>query len=132
MADHLLEPTQAGGGFLYPDPNPALAQILVSPQMGAIMTDATTQVLQIYVTSLEGRRHDGDRHPGAMAAAARAEIRIGGYKNDRLIGEVVVPVDYAASDEFGRKQPSQGQHGSVYQGSHALTTALYSVLPQRI
>lgn len=133
LADHYLEPTLGGNNFLYPDPNPALAQILIGPGMDAIVTENTAKVLSIFVSGISSRPIDPtDRHRGQMLANTTAEVKVGGYKNDRFVGEIRVGVDYGASDQYGRKSPSPGQHGSTYAGHYALTTALYSVLPQKI
>ncbi|SHX07190.1 Uncharacterised protein [Mycobacteroides abscessus subsp. abscessus] len=121
---------EGGLAYFYKDPNPALAEILVGTRLHALTGEYTTKVAVNYVTSLEARpKQTSDRHPGAMSNAVSAEVFIGGYKTDRWIGQITVGVQYALADEMGRKNPTEGQHGSVYQGSGALRSALYAELP---
>lgn len=110
---------------LYPAPNPALTEILVSDKLGAIVSDYTSKVAAVFLSSIAGRPRKGDRHPGLMAEGTYASIHIGGFKNDRIVGEVGSTVDYMSSDEFGRHS------SNPYEGNHALSNALYSVLPYK-
>lgn len=122
-----LEPAVAIGGgryYLYDYPNPALTEALIGPRLGEIVADWQLKVLATYVGRLADRPHIGDKHPGAMAAAATAlPPRIGGYRGDRWIGEIVVEIEYASADEFGRDAYAP------YEGHHDLREALYLNLP---
>lgn len=108
---------------LYPYPNPALTEILVSDRMAAIVGDYTLKVASVFVSSIQARPHKGDLHPGLMTSQTYANTHIGGFKNDRVVGEVGSNVDYMAADEFGRHSHNP------YQGHHDLVNALHSVLP---
>lgn len=108
---------------LYPYPNPALSEILVGEGMRAVLTDYTEKVRSNYVARLANRPRRGDKHPGLMAENTHASVHVGGYKGDRLIGEITVATEYAATDEFGRHS------NNPYGGSGDLRGALYSVLP---
>lgn len=108
---------------LYPYPNPALTQILVSEQLGKVVADYTSKVAAVYTQRLTGRKRIGDRHPGLMQNNIKAAVHIGGLKNDRVVGEITVSTDYAAADEFGRHAYNP------YEGSHDLRDSLYSILP---
>lgn len=119
--DHYLEPVVHPTHFLYDDPNPALAAILVSSQMDAIVSDYTAKVAATYIQRIGPRTDSGD-----LAAGVQANVFIGGYKNDRIVGEVSSTAEHAAADELGRHE------FNPYEGSHDLRDSLYSVLPQRI
>jgi hypothetical protein len=108
---------------LYPYPNPALTEVLVGDRMEAIVADYTAKVAAVFVSSIAGRSRRGDKHPGLMAEGTYANTHVGGFKNDRIVGEVGSTVDYMGADEFGRKSHNP------YEGHHDLTHALYSVLP---
>jgi hypothetical protein len=129
LADHFLEPTAATGNndhFLFNDPNPALAAVLVGDRMEAIVADYTSKVAAVYISRISTRPRKGDKHPGLMAENVRAVTFVGGHKNDRVVGEVSSNVEYAAADELGRHQYNP------YAGSHDLRDSLYSVLPTEI
>ncbi|OQW34507.1 MAG: hypothetical protein A4E20_10835 [Nitrospira sp. SG-bin2] len=115
---------------IYPYPNPALTEILKSERLGAVVADYTQKVAAVYIQNIADRPRRGDRHPGLMASNVKAAIMIGGFKNDRVIGEVLVDVEYATSDEYGRHSPTPGQV-TTYEGSHDLRGALHAVLPHR-
>lgn len=110
---------------LFPAPNPALTQILKGDQLAAVVTDYTQKVASVFVSSIQGRPHIGDKHPGLMTGSTYANVHIGGFKNDRVVGEVGSTVDYMAADEFGRHA------NNPYEGHHDLSNALYSVLPYK-
>lgn len=121
MADHYLEPVVHATHFLYNDPNPALSKILVSAKMDAIVSDYTSKVATAYVQRVEPRSKSHN-----LIENVSASVFIGGFKNDRFVGEVVSGATYAAADEFGRDAYNP------YEGSHDLRDSLYSILPQKI
>lgn len=128
-----LDPNLYGGSaYFYADPNPALAQILLGDRMRDSTYEYTARVTANYLTRLWARPHFNDQHVGELEGSVRPEVFIGGYKSDRWVGEINVDVDYALADEMGRHTPAEGQRGSVYEGSHDLTGALYAELPARI
>lgn len=128
-----LDPNLYGGvAYFYEDPNPALAEILLGGGVRDVTYEYTARVTVNYLTRLEARKHVHDRHPGEMAGSVRPDVFIGGYKDDRWVGEVSVDVEYAMADEMGRHTPAPGQRGSVTQGSHDLSGALYAELPAQI
>lgn len=127
-----LDPNLYGGiAYFYEDPNPCLAEILIGERTQGVVYEYTARVTANYLTRLGDRKHSGDRHPGDMAGSVRPDVFIGGYKDDRWIGEVTVEVEYAMADEMGRHTPADGQNKSVYDGSHDLSGALYSELPAK-
>lgn len=129
LAKHYLEPTQTWEGgehFFYRPPNAALTKVLTGSRMNGIVSDAGAKVVAIFAGDIASRPHRAKVPQSETLENTRAEVKIGGYKNDRWVCDITVGVDYAAADHFGRKR------FNPYQGSYALTTALYSVLPQRI
>ncbi|QNJ56829.1 hypothetical protein SEA_REINDEER_19 [Mycobacterium phage Reindeer] len=127
----VLEPNLYGGvAYFYAEPNPALSEILIGPELHALTADYTARVVADYVTRVSGR--SDPESPESLAGSVSAEVFIGGYKTDRWIGEIVVGVEYALADEFGRHDPAEGQNNSTYEGSGDLRGALYAVLPARI
>lgn len=122
MADHYLEDIK-----LYGPPNPALSEILKSARLRTIVAEKTAQVAAVYVNRITPRSKSGRLRDGVQA-----DVLIGGFSKDRWVGEVRSTAEYAATDEFGRKNPAPGQRGSVYEGSHDLRDSLYSVLKHRI
>lgn len=112
---------------IYPYPNKALAEVLLSGKMGTVIHDYTQKVASTYATML------GSRSSGPLLATIEANVwPYWGYNKDRWVGEVKVGSEaypYGASDEFGRKNPAPGQNNSRYEGSGQLRAALYSVLP---
>lgn len=128
-----LEPNLYGGiAYFYADPNPAFTQILIGNLVRDIVYEYTARVTANYLTRLQGRKHLDDDHIGELEGSVRLEVYIGGYKDDRWVGEIVVDCEYAMADEMGRHTPAPGQHGSVYEGSHDLSGALYAELPAHI
>jgi hypothetical protein len=124
LTEHFLEPTDATGNnqhFLFNDPNPALSAVLVSPTMQGIVAEYTSKVATVYLNRIEGRSRSHE-----LQESVKAHTFIGGFKDDRHVGEVVVSAPYAAADEFGRHEYNP------YAGSHDLRDSLYSVLPQEI
>lgn len=126
-----LEPNLGGGAyFFYPKPNPALSQILVGERLQATTAEWTAKVGFAYISKLQARTRTNDRHPSYMESTVDASVFVGGYENDRWVGEVRVGADYALADEWGRHTPAEGQHGSTYEGHHDLRDSLYENLPQ--
>lgn len=108
---------------IYPYPNKALTEILLSHDLEEVVGEYTLKVASVFTSLISARPRKGDKHPGLMAADMYAYTDVGGFKHDRVVGEVGSAVDYMAADEYGR-------HAShPYEGHHDLTHALYSVLP---
>lgn len=115
--DHYLEV------HLYPPPNPALAEILLSGRMEEVIWEYAAQVAAAYAQKMAPRPRIGDKHPFLSTQSVKIDTPIGGAKHDRKIGEITVEVEYASADEFGRKA------FNPYEGHHDLANALYSILP---
>ncbi|AER26074.1 hypothetical protein SSEA_SKINNY_22 [Mycobacterium phage Skinny] len=127
----VLEPNLYGGiAYFYQEPNPALSEILLSTDVEMLVASYTERVATNYIARVSGRSDPSD--PTSLAGAVRASVFIGGYKNDRHVGEITVGVEYAMADEFGRHSPADGQNNSTYEGSGDLRAALYAELPARI
>lgn len=110
--------------YLYPAPNPALTAVLKGEELRGVVADYTSKVFAVYVQKVASRpRHSSDPHPGNMIEHTSASVHIGGYKNDRHVGEITVDVPYAAADEFGRHAYNP------YEGHHDLAHSLYQILP---
>jgi hypothetical protein len=87
----------------FPLPNPAITHALtvgVRPAVEAV-THLGVMLAQAEVAKRTGR----------LAATARGEVGIGGVRNDRVVGHVILggqgargTVDYAASEQFGHRQ----------------------------
>lgn len=119
---------------IYPYPNPGLTAALLDGRMGTVVHDFTQRVAHTYAQSL-GARSTGKSGGGLVSSIEANVWPYWGYKHDRWVGEVKVgdvKHPYGAADEFGRRNPDDKQHGSTYDGSHALRSALYSVLPYPI
>ncbi|UXA08681.1 hypothetical protein KXD96_11775 [Mycobacterium sp. SMC-2] len=119
MADHELEVN------IYPAPNPALTEILVSEDMGKIVGEYGQKVETVFRASIAGRQRKHDVHPGLMESSVYSRTFIGGDKGDRYVCEVGSTVPYMGADEFGREAYGQ------YAPHHDLRDALYSVLPYK-
>lgn len=126
LQEYGFESVLPGGTFFFAEPNPALSAVLVGDRLLAIVTDHTSRVAINYIQRLGDRPHIGDDHIGQMASTVSTEVFIGGYKNDRHVGQVMVGSVYAAADEFGRDAYAQ------YDGHHDLSGALYAELPTRL
>lgn len=119
-----------GPSFFYPKPNPALSEILVGERLKGVVADWTAKVGFSYVAKLQARTHTDDEHPSHMESTVDASVFIGGFEDDRWVGEVRVGADYALADEWGRHRPAPGQHGSTTEGHHDLRDSLYENLPR--
>lgn len=131
MADDYvsLEPSLYGGlAYFYAKKNAAFSEILLGDKLLGITSEWTATVLASYIAKVSPRSDPSNAT--SMAGATRAEVFIGGYEGDRWIGQIVVGVEYAMADEFGRHAPAEGQNDSTYEGSGALRAALYENLPR--
>ncbi|OBK30146.1 hypothetical protein A5659_03640 [Mycobacterium sp. 1165196.3] len=108
---------------IFPYPNPALTELLVSDDMGKIVGEYGQKVETVFRASIAGRERKGDPHPGLMSSEVYSRTYIGGMKDDRYVCDVGSNVDYMSADEWGRKSRNP------YAGHHDLRNALYSVLP---
>ena len=121
---------------IYPDPNPALAEVLLDGRLGTIVADYTAKIASTYHTMLAARSSRDEGTGTRLIDTIEANVwPYWGYKRDRWVGEVKVgsaAVPYGAADEFGRSNPEDGQKGSTYEGSRQLRTALYIYLPFKI
>jgi hypothetical protein len=115
--------------YLYARPNPALSEILLGGRVHDLVDEYGLRVESTYVAALQARKHVDDDHPGQMAGSIEGKSFIGGYENDRWVGELVVHVEYALADEYGRSNPSAGQNDSTTPAHHDLRDALYANLP---
>lgn len=79
-----------------PEPNPAITALLVSARMRAIMEERANTAQMLYQAQVAKRT-------GRLARSARAHTEIGGKRNDRWIGELIIGggIDYGAAHEFG-------------------------------
>jgi hypothetical protein len=79
-----------------PYPNPALAAVLVSAEMQAIVLERAEVAKALYQAQVAKRT-------GALAASAQAHTEIGGVKHDRHVGYLTVGegLAYGAAHEFG-------------------------------
>jgi hypothetical protein len=87
---------------IYPDPNPALTEILKSGRMREIVSGRANLARDLYQALVAHRT-------GELAGSARASTEIGGVDLDRWIGVLTVGTDHVLPHEFGR-----GEHpGSI-------------------
>lgn len=66
-----------------PTPNPALAKILVSPQMRSVVQQHAEIAQALY-------RAGGSKQSGRTARDARVSTHIGGVRGDRWVGRLTV------------------------------------------
>jgi hypothetical protein len=99
--------------------NPALNEVAVGPRLRELVNQYGYQVRTVW---------DGIARvkSGYNVASADVHTYIGGYDKKRWVTEMTAHTDYAAADELGRKADP------AYEGSNAMQTALYTVLPTRI
>ena len=113
---------------IYPYPNPAITELLVSSRMRAIVSEYTMKIEATYRAGLLPRTSPRKSGPN-LIDTVKVFVGIGGYKNDRIVGEVSVgdgtTNPYGGADEFGRNKYAP------YEGSHGLSNALYTHLPFR-
>lgn len=80
-----------------PAPNQALGAILMGSPMRRLMQEKTEIAQAFYVDEVTKRT-------GQLARAARVETFVGGLRNDRWCGRLIVDsqqAEYAASHEYG-------------------------------
>lgn len=80
-----------------PRPNQALAAILMGSPMRRLVQERAEAAQAIYVDEVTKRT-------GRLARAARVETFVGGLRNDRWCGRLIVDhrqAEYAASHEYG-------------------------------
>jgi len=82
-----------------PDPNPALAQVLVGPEIHAALEAIGTIAHALYVAEVAKRS-------GRLAGSALMQIEIGGVKQDRHVCHLTTGVGlaYGAAHQFGHWQ----------------------------
>lgn len=88
-------------------PSTALAQIMLSPSMGAFLTLIGTEVALRYTAKVAKRT-------GQLAASPRVSTPIGGQKHDRLVGKVTVGGELAVAEWHSERNPNPG--GEFYYG----------------
>lgn len=135
----LIPNVEDGVAYFYPKPNPFMTEFLVSTKLQAIVADWTSKVLANYVSKISQHRYP-ERYgkafngkvkvPGELEANVHASVMIGGYQNDRWVGQIVSSAPYAAANEFGRHDPKNRQNSSTTQGTHHMRDALYELLPE--
>lgn len=122
---------------LYGPPNPALANILLSGRMQAIVAKGTVKVLSAFLVRQStsqnpykdpGRAARSGGHPeGQLMEQTKAEVIVGparpGLPDDRWVGQITIGVVYAGASTYGRHAYAQ------YAGTRNLQQALYSVYP---
>ncbi|WP_099021273.1 hypothetical protein [Mycolicibacterium palauense] len=119
----LIRNAEGGSAYFYADPNPGLAKILTGDHVFTLVSDYVTRVMETYIAKLYARSPDSDHDATSMANSVYGEVFIGGYRDDRWVGQITVAVEYAAADEFGRHSYNP------YEGSHDLRDSLYEHLP---
>lgn len=129
MSGELQPHCEGGVAYFYAKPNPALSEILLGERVQGLTAEWTAKVGFSYIAKLQARTKTDDRHPGLLESTVDANVFVGGYENDRWVGEITVGADYALADEFGRHMPAAGQHGSTYEGHGDLRASLYENLP---
>ena len=108
-----------------PTPNPAVAEVLVGPEVRRIMeerADMAALMLQARIA----------KRTGTLARSIRSHVEMGGKKNDRWIGGMGAGDDrgragayYGASHEFGTGDKPGSRSGSeVVEGAHDLNFIL--------
>jgi hypothetical protein len=120
---------------LYGPPNPALANILLSTRMQAIVATNLAKVLSVFLALQAaepykdpGRQHRAGGHPpGQLMAETSASVDIGpvrpGMAPDRWTGQITVGVVYAGAEFYGRHSYAE------YAGNRNLQQALRAVFP---
>lgn len=81
---------------IYPEPNPALTEILKGPKMFAVVR-AKTEFAKLAWQTIVAKRSR------RLMMSAYTTVQIGGYKNDRPVGRLVVGrgLKYGAAHQFG-------------------------------
>jgi hypothetical protein len=115
------------------DPNPAIAAVLISGEMRAIVEERTKMAQLLYQAQVAKRT-------GRLAASAHVQVEVGGVHNDRIVGHMIVggagsqgTVDYGAAHQFGHwqdeghligRQQSPGESHVFVEGAHDLNRVL--------
>lgn len=121
----------------YGPPNPALANILLSGSMQAIVATNLAKVLSSFLIKQQqsqtpykdpGRAGRAGGHPpGQLIQETQAEVFVGparpGMASDRWVGQITIGVVYAGASTYGRKAYAQ------YSGTYNLQQALNGVFP---
>ena len=111
-----------------PEPNEALAAVLLSAEMHHAVEDRGHAAQLLFVAEVAKRT-------GRLAAAAHVVTEIGGVRHDRWVSHMTVGgiVGYAAAHQFGHWQDeshligSQTAHGESHvfvEGAHDLNRVL--------
>lgn len=97
------------------NPNRAVRDLLVSPEMRALMFEKAEEAQAIY-------REIVAKRTGRLARSARVETFKGGVRHpgDRWSARLIVEARYAASHEFGTDDGDQG----IIAGAHDLNVVL--------
>lgn len=90
-----------------PDPNPRLAQILLSSRMQGVVR-SVTEVAKMKYQAIVAKRSR------RLAASARVRLSIGGYKKDRWVGMLTVGegTAYGLAHEFGHRSRRNTKTGA--------------------
>jgi hypothetical protein len=122
---------------LFGPPNPALANILLSGRMQAIVATGLGKVLSVFLIKQQQSQNpykdpgrsgrQGGHPPGQLIEQTRAEVNVGearpGLPADRWVGQITIGVVYAGASTYGRHAYAE------YAGTRNLQQALYSVYP---
>lgn len=120
---------------IFPYPNPALANILLSTKMQAIVAKNVAKVLTVFLNLQAAEVYQdpkrqyraGGHPPGQLMAQTTASVDIGspapGAPADRWTGQITVGVEYAGAEFYGRHAYAQ------YRGNRNLQQALRAVFP---
>lgn len=115
-----------------PEPNPALAEVLIGERMRGIVEERANTAMMLAQAQVAKRT-------GTLARSAHAGTEVGGVRNDRWIGTMTLgsaEAYYAASHEFGRHAEVEGparpgeEDKPVTTGGHHAAHDLNVVLEQ--
>ena len=130
---YYLEDVQIYGSAGPNGVNPALAEILMSGRMQAVVAEYTLKVLSNFITrqaaqpykDWERQNRQGGHQPGQLLENTETTVDIGGRKRDRWVGQITLGVVYGAATMAGRTKYAE------YPGNRNLQQALHAVLPNR-
>jgi len=116
-----------------PEPNKALAAVLLSGEIRAAVEDRGHTAQMLFQAEVAKRS-------GRLAATARVQTEIGGVRNDRWVSHMIVggqgalgTVAYGAAHQFGHWQDQAhqfdgdqelGESGTFVEGAHDLNRVL--------